>query len=171
MKYGLAGSLYFGLAVLISALPILAVDDRAARGQFGPPPGGGAQGAQCNDFQKLSEEAQKRGSAVGAALKTKADRKEICTLMTNFLAAESSVVKFLEDNKVWCGVPDQVVAVSKANHEKSLKFRTAACNDDTPHQKPPSLSDAIKTPSVDTAKNTKTGRGTFDTLTGNPLAR
>jgi len=34
-----------------------------------------------------------------------------------------------------------------------------------------SLSDAIKAPSVDTAKDTKTGRGTFDTLTGNPLAR
>jgi len=170
MKHGLAGSLYFGLALSISALSILAVGNRAAWAQFGPPPGGG-QGAQCNDFQKLSEEAQKRGSAVGAALKAKADRKEICALMTTFVAVESNAVKFLENNKVWCGIPDQVIAVSKANHEKSLKFRAAACSDDAPHQKAPSLSDAIKTPSVDTAKNTKTGRGTFDTLTGNPLAR
>ena len=34
-----------------------------------------------------------------------------------------------------------------------------------------SNADAIKAPSVDNASNTKTGRGTFDTLTGNPLAR
>jgi hypothetical protein len=33
------------------------------------------------------------------------------------------------------------------------------------------LSDAIKTPTVDSATNTKTGHGTFDTLTGNPLSR
>jgi hypothetical protein len=104
-------------------------------------------------------------------MKAKADRKELCTLMTNFVAAETKVVKFLEDNKVWCGVPNDALTVSKANHEKSIKFRTMACSEEGPRPKAPSLSDAIKAPSVDTAKNTKTGRGTFDTLTGNPLAR
>jgi hypothetical protein len=163
MNRGRAASLHFALALLI-----LAVADRAAWAQAGPPPGG----AQCNGFQDLAAEAQKRGSAVGAAIKAKADRKQICALMTTFVAAETKVIKFLDDNKVWCGVPEQVITVSKANHEKSVKFRTDACNDDGPHPKAPSLSDAIKEPSgVDTDKNTKTGRGTFDTLTGNPLAR
>jgi hypothetical protein len=162
MKRELAASLHLGLALLI-----LAVADRPAWAQFAQPPAG----AQCNDFQTFSAEAQKRGAAVTAAMKAKVDRKEICALMTNFVAAETTVIKFLEDNKVWCGVPEQVLSVSKANHEKSLKFRTAACTDDAPHPKVPTLSDAIKSPSVDTAKNTRTGRGTFDTLTGNPLAR
>ena len=175
MKRGLAASLHFGLVLLT-----LAAADGAAWAQFGglPPGAPGAQGAQspqgtqCNDFQALATEAQKRGSAVGAAIKAKVDRKQICTLMTTFVAAEGNALKFLENNKVWCGVPDQVITMSKANHEKSLKFRTAACSDDGPRPKAPSLSDAIKEPSgVDTAKNTKTGRGTFDTLTGNPLAR
>jgi len=165
MKCGLAGSVCFGLALLISA-----VADRAAWAQFGPPQGG-APAAECNKFQDLASDAQKKGAAVGAAIKAKADRKEVCTLMTTFVAAEASVLKFMEDNKLWCGVPDQAITASKANHEKSLKFRTAACNDDAPHPKAPSLSDAIKEPTVDTEKNTKTGRGTFDTLTGNPLAR
>jgi len=128
-------------------------------------------GPQCSDFSKFAAEAQKRSALVSAAMKAKADRKELCTLMTNFVAAETDVVKFLENNKVWCGVPDQVIAVSKANHEKSMKFRTMACSEEGPRPKAPSLSDAIRAPSVDTAKNTKTGRGTFDTLTGNPLAR
>jgi hypothetical protein len=141
--------------------------NRSAWAQFPAPPGAAAQ---CNDFPKLIEEAQKRGALVGAAIKNKADRKEICTLMTTFVAAEGKVVKFLHDNKTWCGIPDQAIAATNANHEKSLKFRTAAC-EEGPKPKAPTLSDAIKAPSLDTAKNTKTGRGTFDTLTGNPLAK
>jgi hypothetical protein len=170
MSRGRAASLLFALALL--TLLVLAVADHAAWAQFGPPQGGPPGGAQCNSFQALAEEAQKKGSAVGAAIKAKVDRKQICALMTTFVAAESNVIKFLDDNKVWCGVPEQVITVSKANHEKSIKFRTEACSDDGPHPKVPTLSDAIKEPSgVDTEKNTKTGRGTFDTLTGNPLAK
>jgi hypothetical protein len=90
--------------------------------------------------------------------------------MTNFVTAESKVMKFLEDNKVWCGVPEQALTASRAGHERALKFRTSAC-EEGPHPKAPTLSDAIKAPTVDSGSNTKTGRGTFDTLTGNPLAR
>jgi len=155
------------LSLIILALALCTLANSGVRAQFPAPPGG----AQCNDFPKLAAEAQKRSALVGAAMKAKADRKELCTLMTNFVAAETNVVKFLETNKVWCGVPEDALKVSKANHEKSIKFRTAACSEEGPRPKAPSLSDAIKTPSMDTAKNTKTGRGTFDTLTGNPLAR
>jgi len=153
--------------VVCLALAVCAFAARSAWAQFPAPPGG----VQCNDFGKLTEEAQKRSAAVAGAIKAKVDRKQICTLMTSFLAAETNVVKFLQDNKVWCGIPDQAIAVSKANHEKSLKFRTMACTEEVPRPKAPTLSDAIKPPSIDSAKNTQTGRGTFDTLTGNPLAR
>ena len=131
-----------------------------------------AQGApQCAQFQPLSEETKKRADAVQAAMKARVDRKQVCTLMTSFVAAESILVKFLVDNKTWCGVPDVAITNSKASHEKSIKFRTMACTEDAPHPRTPTLSDAIKTPTVDSATNTKTGKGTFDTLTGNPLAK
>jgi hypothetical protein len=139
----------------------------------GPPggPGGNPQ-ARCSQFPQLSAEAKKRADAVQAAINAKVDRKQVCVLMTTFVASEATVIKFLEDNRTTCGVPDQAITISKTNHEKSLKFKTMACNTDgPPAQKPATLSDAIKTPSVDSATNTKTGRGTFDTLTGNPLAR
>ncbi len=168
MKSARALSLGSAACLVVSlALTLCALTSRNAWAQFSAPPGG----VQCDDFSKLTAEAQKRSVLVAAAMRSKADRKELCTLMTSFVAAENNVVKFLQDNKTWCGVPDQVIAVSKANHEKSLKFRTLACSEEGPRPKAPSLSDAIKGPSVDTAKNTKTGRGTFDTLTGNPLAR
>ena len=134
-----------------------------------------AQGApQCAAFQGLSTEAQKRGDVVSAALKNKTDRKELCGAYHVIRRRRTKVVKFLDDNKTWCGVPDQVVAASRANHEKSVKFRHGACSGaDAPNPKRAVAerrhqgADA----GVDTGKNTKTGRGTFDTLTGNPLAR
>jgi hypothetical protein len=124
----------------------------------------------CNNFLTLRNDAQQKGMAIGAAEKRHADRKDICKFVTVFAVAEGKALKFLQDNMTWCGIPPQVVTSAKENHEKTLKFRDVVC---TPAPQPhvPNLSDAIGTPSVDTSKNTKTNTGTFNTLTGNPLAR
>jgi hypothetical protein len=148
------------------ALAIVAVDAAtpALAQQTGAP-------AQCNQFSPLNTATQVKANAVQAAMKAKADRKDICRLMTTFVASEGLVVKFLINNQTWCNVPEQVVAAAKASHEKSLKFRDVVCTE-APAQKAPTLSDAIKTTPVDSGSNTKTGPGgTFDTLTGNPLGR
>jgi hypothetical protein len=130
------------------------------------------QGASpCDGFLPLRNEAQQKAMAISAAEKRHATPKELCTLVSRFTLAEGAALKFLETNKTWCGIPDAAVAGAKANHDKTLKFRDAVCNA-TPQVRVPSLSDAIGTPALDTAKNTKTGTGgTFDTLTGNPLAK
>lgn len=125
----------------------------------------------CEGFIPLRNDAQKKGLAIAAAEKRHATPKELCTLVSRFAVAEGAALKFLETNKTWCGIPDSAVAGAKSNHEKTLKFRDAACNP-TAQVHVPTLSDAIGTPALDTAKNTKTGAGgTFDTLTGNPLAK
>ena len=128
--------------------------------------------AQCNSFIALRDDAQKKALAVRTAVEHKVERKEICSLVQRYYAAESTVVKFLEENKTWCGIPNEAIKAAKGNHEHTDKFRTAACSE-APAAKPkaPSLSDAIGTPSVDTGANTRTGRGTLDSLNGNPLAR
>ncbi len=151
---------------LFLASAAVALGAAPARAQMGAP-------SQCMQFPALSQATQLKANAVSAAMKAKADRKDICRLMTVFVAAEDKVVKFLIDNKTWCGVPDQAIAAAKTSHEKSIKFRDAACTE-APEPKAPTLSDAIKTTPVDSASNTTTklGRGgTFDTLTGNPLGR
>jgi len=129
-------------------------------------------GVDCNSFVKLRDDAQQKALAVRTAVQNRSERKDICTLVQRYYAVESTVVKFLEDNKTWCGIPDSAIKSAKDNHEHTLKFRTAACTE-APAAKPraPSLSDAIGTPSVDTGANTKTGRGTLDSLNGNPLAK
>ena len=132
-----------------------------------------AQGqVQCAAFGQLRTEAEQKALAVRATIERKAERKDICAAVTRFYTAEAVVLKFLEDNKTWCGIPDQAIKSAKEGHERTLKFRTAACTE-APVAKPkvPTLSDAIGTPSVDTGNNTKTGRGTLNSLNGNPLAR
>jgi len=125
----------------------------------------------CEGFVPLRNDAQKKGMAIGVAEKRHADPKELCTLVSRFSVAEGAAVKFLEKNKTWCGVPDQAIAEAEANHQKTLKFRQVVCTA-APAPRMPTLSDAIGTPELDTSKNTKTGNGgTFDTLTGNPLAK
>ena len=133
---------------------------------------GAATGPQCNDFIKLRDDAQAKAMAVRNATLRKVDRKELCTLTERFFTAEGVALKFLQQNKTWCGIPDEAVKAAKTGHERTLKFRTAACSEAPGAQpKAPTLSDAIGTPSVDSAANTKTGRGTLDTLSGNPLAK
>ena len=132
----------------------------------GPPQPSGV----CASFPKLRDEAKAKAEVVSAIGKRKGDRQQMCAAVQSFTAAEEKVVKFLEDNKRGCGVPDQAVAQAKTMHVNTIKFRDTVCAEG-PKPKAPTLSDAIGTPSVDTGQNTRTGRGTFDTLTGNPLAK
>ena len=149
-------------AILLAAFAMIAVS-RVASAQTP---------SQCNAFIPLRDDAQQKAAAVRTATEHKAERKEVCALVTRFATAEAAVVKFLEANKTWCGIPDEAVKAAKTGHERTLKFRTVACSEAPAAQpKAPTLSDAIATPSVDSAANTKTGRGTLDTLNGNPLAK
>jgi hypothetical protein len=124
----------------------------------------------CDGFLALRDDAQKKGAAIAAAEKRKVDRQELCKVVTTFSAAEEKAALFLEKNKSFCSVPDQAISSAKDMHAKTVKFREMVCAP-APQPHVPTLSDAMGAPSVDTAKNTKTGAGTFDTLTGNPLAK
>ncbi len=127
-----------------------------------------AQGSPCEGFLPLRNDAQQKGLAIAAAEKRHADQKELCTVVSRFYVAEAAALTFLAKNKTWCGVPDQAITSATATHEKTLKFRDMVCNP-AAQRRAPTLSDAIGAPSIDTAKNTNTKTGTFNTLTGNPL--
>jgi hypothetical protein len=136
--------------------------------------GASAQATQspspCDGFMPLRNDAQQKGAAIAAAEKRHAEPKELCSLVSRFSIAEEKAVKFLDANKTWCGVPEAAIVSAKASHEKTLKFRDMVCNPSA-QRRAPTLSDALGEPALDTAKNTKTNTGTFNTLTGNPLAK
>jgi hypothetical protein len=141
-----------------------------AAAQFPPPPQ--RQESPCvKDFSKLRDDAAKKASAIQSASARHATPHEACQLFNAFSAAEAKMLKYAVDNSVWCGIPPQVVNGIKQSHAKTNEIRTRVCQAAAagpPRPAGPSLSDALNAPVID-SNDIKTGRGTFDTLTGTPL--
>lgn len=159
---------------LIAACMVPFVTNTAAKAQFQAPqaPPQGQVPPCVQEFAKLREATEKKGIAIREASQRKASPKEACGLFTAFVAAEEKMLKYAVDNSVWCGIPPQIVDSIKQGHAKSSEIRTKICRVAAAPPRPagPSLSDALSGPVPD-ANNIKTGRGTFDTLTGSPLGK
>jgi hypothetical protein len=122
------------------------------------------------DFSKLRDDASKKAHAIQEASKRKATPKEACGLFNAFSAAEAKMIKYAVDNATWCGIPAQIIDGLKQSHVRTTELRTKICQAAAAPPRPPgpSLSDTLAAP-VPNANNIKTGKGTFDTLTGSPL--
>ncbi len=165
-----------GVLVLSHGLPARAQMMGPGMPAPGGAPGGGGAPPCLADFVPLRDEAQKRAVALNAAGQRKAPPQELCKLLRTFVEAEAKVVKFMADNSEWCGIPAQVGAEARTNHERTLQMRQKVCavaeNQMNAPTRPrgPGLSEALGTqrPQLDTPA---TGRGTFDTLTGSAIKR
>ncbi len=144
----------------------------AAAAPSGPSPWDQRQQAPpcIEEFTKLRDVTEKRAMAIRAASERKADPKEACALFNAFTAAEAKMIKYAVDNKVVCGIPPQIIDSMKKGQVRSIDIRTKVCRVASAPARPsaPTLSDALTAPVTD-SNNIKTGRGTFDTLTGSPL--
>lgn len=130
-----------------------------------PPP-------QCQELLTLRDQAQKHASAINAAEKKKATAAQACKLFQAFLAAEGRMVKALETNGPRCGVPPDAIQNVKDQRGRTQKIKDQVCAAAAQRPAGPSLSDALGTPlNVPGADTSKAGRGTYETLTGNPFAR
>lgn len=143
-----------------------------AAAQFQPQPQAQPQQqpACMQEFLKLRGDAEKRGQAIKAASERKATAKEACALFNAFSAAEAKMLKFANASGVWCGMPPQVLEQMKQSHTHTVQLQTKICQAAAmPQRAPgPTLSDSLAAPVPD-ASNIKTGKGTYDTLTGAPL--
>ena len=143
-----------------------------ASAQFGPPPGAQQQQPPpcIQEFLKLRNDAENKGKAIKAASERKASPQEACKLFSAFTGAEAKMIKYATENSVWCGIPPQIVEQMKQGHAKASEMRTKVCQAAAAPARAtgPSLSDALAAPVAD-SNNIRTGRGTFDTLTGSPL--
>jgi hypothetical protein len=141
-------------------------------GGFGAPP---QPPPACQQLLANRDETAKHGQAIHAAGQKKVPPEELCKLFKTFLSSEGKMLKGLEQNATTCGVPPEVLKQVKASHEKAAQVGKNICDAAAQGPRPagPSLSDALgTTPMVpDSSTATKKGQGTFDTLTGSPLAR
>ncbi len=122
------------------------------------------------DFSKLRDDAEKLAGQLMAAQKRKAPLPEACKLLTAFAASQEKLLKYAKDNETWCGIPHQLIQQISTAHTNVATARTKVCQMAAAPPAPagPTLSDALGG-GIPDRNNIKTGRGTFDTLTGMPL--
>ena len=143
-------------------------------GQFGATPQPQQPPPACQQLVALRDETQKHGQALQAAGQKKAPPEELCKLFKAFLAAETKMVKGLEEQSATCGVPAEVLQQVRAGHSRAAQTSKQICEVAAQGPRPsgPSLSDALgTTPVVPDTTSTKKGQGTFDTMSGSPMAR
>lgn len=156
------------------ALLIAALIGPAAAGtalaQFQPAPAPQQEPPCIKEFIKLRTDVETKAKAIGTAQKRKATAQEACRLFNIFTAAEIKMMKYANTNAAWCGIPEQALQQMKAGHAKAMAIRNKVCEVAAAPPRPtgPTLSDALG-PAIPDADNIKSGRGTYDTLTGTPL--
>ena len=124
-------------------------------------------------FVALRTDVEKHFETAKAALERRAPPAELCKLLTRFTSGEIKMIKYVEEKGPGCGFPANALPSMKASHSKSMEFRKQACNvAAAPRPRPaePGLSDLLSPPVVN-KETTRSGRGTLDSLSGNPLAR
>ena len=162
-----------GLRLALIALCVVPICARAASAQFQPmQPAQPQQEPPCvQEFFKLRDDAEKKAAAIKVANERKVTPREACPLFGALVAAQIKMLKYANDNSVWCGIPPQVSVQLKEAVAKVSEIRTKICQAaSAPAARAPTPSDALTSPIPD-SNNIKTGRGTFDTLTGSPLGR
>lgn len=128
------------------------------------------QGGRCAAFIPMKAEAEKTIVALNAAQQKKAPREEFCQLFQRLSNVTGKMVKFLEQNKMQCGVPSEAIVSVRNDHNRSLTMRKNACASG-PAAAPPSLSEVLGSPVLPDSSTVRPNMGTFETLTGNPLIR
>jgi len=123
------------------------------------------------EFLPIRTDAEKRAHTVQEAIKRRVPPQELCGLFTSFSDAEGKVVKFIEANARSCGIPPDVLTITKSNHGKTLEKKQQICAAaQFGERRGPGLSEALGMRAVPTPETTSKG-GAFDTLSGSPLAK
>jgi len=147
-----------------------------------PPSARQGDGNQANcmkGFTPLKQEAEKRAEVIKALGKRKAPASEACKAIGAFAQSELKMIKYIETNSQRCGIPAQVAQQMQQGHKGTEQMRAKVCNAAEQQARAPrgggamSLSEALgASTELPEAKPTKrNGGSTFDTLSGNVLAR
>lgn len=92
---------------------------------------GVANAQSCQeDFQKLSEKRMAQIGVLnnlGKAAKGKMDPAAACPAARRLVAIETEMATYMDKNKEWCNIPDNVVDGFKQARAKTQGFASQAC--------------------------------------------
>ena len=171
---GTAPATTFGAAPAPGGFPAATPFSRAP--MAAPPTQAGPSDDCMKGFMPLREEAEKRGKLIKAASDRHAPPTEACKLIGNFAQSEIKMIKYVEGHAAKCGIPPQIADQLKNGHKNTEAMQQKVCGvaEQMQRQGPagPSLSEVLgSATTLPEANVTKKGGGTFDTLSGNVLAR
>jgi hypothetical protein len=132
--------------------------------------------ACIKQFISMRENLDKRFDETRKVMEKKPSAAEACNALTKFTQTETALIKYVEKQGSNCPFPPELLDTIKASNAKTTGYRQKACavakaeQQGPPKPSQPTLSDAFGPPVV-SGESTSTGRGTLDTLRGNPLAR
>jgi hypothetical protein len=129
-------------------------------------------------FVPLREETEKRAKLIKAASDRHAPPQEACKIIGNFSQSEAKLVNFVTTQRDKCGIPPEVGKQMKTSHAKTQQLLKRVCGAaNAPQAGPagPTLSEVLGGPALPTAPDAgaakRRGGSTFDTISGNALAR
>jgi hypothetical protein len=172
---GAAPAPSFGAAPTQSSFPATGATPFSGGPMAAPPTQAGPSDECMKGFMPLREEAEKRGKLIKAASDRHAPPSEACKLIGNFSQSEVKMIKYVQSHAASCGIPPQISDQLKNGHKNTEAMQQKVCSVAEQMQKQapsgPSLSDVLgSATALPEATVTKKG-GTFDTLSGNALAR
>jgi hypothetical protein len=80
---------------------------------------GDRRAAMLVEINGLAAQAKKAGKPMDAGV--------VCAKAHALNASEDLLIAYMEKNKDWCSIPDDIVANLKASHAKSVEFGGRAC--------------------------------------------
>ena len=84
-----------------------------------------------DDLQKLAQRREAEMATINTIIKAakgkQLDPTVFCAKSGGLIATENAMIAYMEKNKDWCGIPDDVLGGLKANHVKSTAFAAKAC--------------------------------------------
>ena len=172
---GAAPAPSFGTAPSPGSFPAAAATPFTNTPMAAPPTQAGPADDCMKAFLPLREEAEKRGKLIKVASDRHAAPDEACKLIGNFSQSELKMIKYVEGHSAKCGIPPQIADQLKKGHKNTETMQQKVCGMAQQMQKQgpagPSLSDVLgSATALPEATAAKKG-GTFDTLSGNALAR
>jgi hypothetical protein len=149
-------------------------------GGFAPSPMGQSAGPSedcTKEFLPLRAEAEKRSNLIKVASERHEGPDVACKLIANFSESELKMIKYLEGHAAKCGIPPQIPEQLRSGHKHTEALQQKVCavaqqQQQRPQQAGPSLSEVLgSSAALPEAATAKKGGSTFDTLSGNALAR
>ncbi len=80
-----------------------------------------------NDLNKYGQTRVEAINRINAFRKKRPTASQACSAFTNLVTSESRMVKWMEENKEWCQIPDALIADLKKSSTQSTKARGQAC--------------------------------------------